>query len=76
MERPLGVAVRGLITGEVPDDESVVAGTRKEHVGAVGMVSTDSRCRDQPSLQSYFSIDVAKLVTQPFCTKSLVSRCP
>lgn len=34
VETALGVAVRGLIAGEVPDDEGLVSATRKEHVGA------------------------------------------
>ena len=35
VERPLGVTVLGLITGEVPDDQGLVAGGREEHVGAI-----------------------------------------
>lgn len=31
----LGVAVRDLITGEIPDDEGLVTATRQEHVGAI-----------------------------------------
>lgn len=34
VEGALGVAVRGLITGKVPDDEGLVTRTGKEHVGA------------------------------------------
>lgn len=34
VERPLGVTVLGLIAGEVPDDQGLVAGGRQEHVGA------------------------------------------
>lgn len=34
VETALGVAVRGLIAGEVPDDEGLVSAARKEHVGA------------------------------------------
>ena len=32
----LGVAVAGLVTGQVPDDEGLVARSREEHVGAEG----------------------------------------
>lgn len=34
LEGSLGVSVLGLIAGEVPDDESLVSGSRQEHVGA------------------------------------------
>jgi hypothetical protein len=34
VERSLGVAVLGLIAGEVPDDQGLVSGSRQEHVGA------------------------------------------
>ena len=34
VEDRLGVTVRGLVAGQVPDDEGLVAGTRQEHVGA------------------------------------------
>ena len=34
MERALGVAVLGLVTGEVPDDQSLVTAAREKHVGA------------------------------------------
>jgi hypothetical protein len=34
VEGAFGVAVRGLITGQVPDDEGLVTRTRQEHVGA------------------------------------------
>jgi len=39
VERPLGVAVLGLIAGEVPDDEGLVSAAGEKHVGAVDMVS-------------------------------------
>ena len=35
MERSLGVAVLGLVTGEVPDDQTLVSACGEEHVGAV-----------------------------------------
>lgn len=34
VERSLGVTVLGLVTGEVPDDQSLVAGAGEEHVRA------------------------------------------
>jgi hypothetical protein len=38
VEAPLGVTVRGLVAGQVPDDQGLVAGTGQEHVRA-GAVS-------------------------------------
>lgn len=35
MERSLGVAVLGLVAGEVPDDQGLVSAAGQEHVGAV-----------------------------------------
>jgi hypothetical protein len=32
VERSLWVSVGGVVAGQVPDDESLVAGTRQEHV--------------------------------------------
>lgn len=34
VEAALGVAVRGLVARQVPDDQSLVARGRQEHVGA------------------------------------------
>lgn len=34
VETPLGVSVRGLVAGEVPNDQRLVAGSGQEHVGA------------------------------------------
>lgn len=34
LQRALGVTVLGLIAGEVPDDQGLVARSRQEHVGA------------------------------------------
>lgn len=109
LEGPLGVAVLGLVPGEVPDDQAVVTATREEHVGAKiadqtsanhvpakSIVSgVESRCRGKTApgspasvpnepkpdrsrfaiVRTYFSIEVASEVTQPFCNKS-VSACP
>lgn len=38
MERSLGVAVLGLVAGEVPDDQGLVSAGRQEHVGAVSLL--------------------------------------
>jgi len=35
LEAALGVTVGLLITGKVPDDQSLVAGCRQQHVGAI-----------------------------------------
>lgn len=75
VERALGVTVLGLVAGEVPDDESLVARSGKKHVGAVYMLV---RCRFRYSsiylvVETYFSMEVARLVTQPFCTKLATS---
>ena len=32
VERSLGVTVRGVVAGQVPDDQSLVARTRQEHI--------------------------------------------
>lgn len=81
MERSLGVAVLGLVAGEVPDDQGLVAAGGQEHVGAGGQRSAGcphwQRHSRRPSRRmqrpvgaarggTYFSIEVAKLVTQPF----------
>lgn len=42
MQTPLGVTVRGLVAGQVPDDQSLVARTGQEHVGA-GCTSVTAR---------------------------------
>ena len=42
VERSLGVAVLRLVPGQVPDDESLVSATGKEHVGAA---ETEVRCK-------------------------------
>lgn len=39
LEGALGVTVLGLVTGEVPDDQSLVTGSGQEHVGAVEMLA-------------------------------------
>lgn len=38
MQTPLGVTVRGLVAGQVPDDKSLVARSGQEHVGAGRML--------------------------------------
>lgn len=80
MERSLGVSVLGLVAGEVPDDQGLVSAGGQEHVGAGGrLVSRVQAGRQTDSgLQggTYFSIEVAKLVTQPFCIAMLAARFP
>jgi hypothetical protein len=43
VEASLGVAVRGLVASEIPDDESLVATSRQEHVRAGQQLAY---CRD------------------------------
>lgn len=43
VQTSLGITVRGLIAGKVPDNERLIAGTRKEHVRAGYMLAD---CRD------------------------------
>jgi hypothetical protein len=46
VQTPLGVAVCGLVAGQVPDDERLVARAREEHVGAARtLVSRAHRVR-------------------------------
>ena len=80
VERALGVSVLGLVAGQVPDDEGLVARSRQEHVGAARKVQSQQfsplstrRSSSQGFssvrvlvVKTYFSIEVAKLVTQPF----------
>jgi hypothetical protein len=63
VKRAFWVAVRGLVSGEVPDDQGLVAGSGEQHVGAVKCQSFDLQVPS--ALQTYFSMDVAKEVTQP-----------
>lgn len=74
-QRLLGVAVLGLIAGEVPDDQGLVTGTRQQHVGAI-----IASCKYKESIYRgyafgsrgpYFSMEVARLVTQPFCLQEI-----
>jgi len=64
VERALRVAVGGLVAGQVPDDEGLVAGGREEHVRAGVLLAP---CTVLPSSlrTAYFSSEVARLVTQP-----------
>lgn len=61
----LWVSVRALIAGQVPDDQSLISATRQEHVWAIqkGQHRFSKKLRCQ--FCAYFSIEVAKLVTQP-----------
>jgi hypothetical protein len=44
VQTPLGVAVRGLVAGQVPDDERLVARAGEEHVGAVAVSQHRAQC--------------------------------
>jgi len=77
VQTALGVAVLGLVAGKVPNDQGLVSAAGEKHVGAVVFtVSAGSLTSKLFShgFGSYFSIDVAKLVTQPFCAQLLVSE--
>lgn len=73
LEAALGVTVGLLVAGKVPDDQGLVATAREQHVGAIdGEKKTCQKpiVQYQPSpasnfFCSYFSREVAKLVTQP-----------
>ena len=67
LERSLGVTVLGLVAGEVPDDQGLVSGSRQEHVGAGGLLVVWPRGIAVLQSLTYFSMEVARLVTQPFC---------
>ena len=64
MEAPLGVTVRGLVAGQVPDDERLVARAGQEHVGA-GRRLVLRALRLAPNESTHFSSEVAREVTQP-----------
>lgn len=75
VKAPLGVSVRGLVAGEVPDDQRLVAGCGQEHVGAAITKSAHlfpsilkQRKAAVPNsilACTYFSREVAREVTQP-----------
>lgn len=69
LQRSLGVAILRLVAGEVPDDEGLVSASGEEHVGAGESKRLDSYATQSyrtGCFRTYFSIEVAKLVTQPF----------
>jgi hypothetical protein len=43
VEATFGVTVRGLVAGEIPDDEGLVAGSRQEHVRAARGLASCAR---------------------------------
>jgi hypothetical protein len=43
VQAAFGVAVRGLVAGQVPDDQSLVARAREKHVRAGRMSVSESR---------------------------------
>ena len=79
VERSLGITVLALVTGQVPDDESLVARRRQKHVRAVEAVVSRSilyLLTQSSRGEAYFSMEVAKLVTQPFCIAMLALVLP
>ena len=65
MKASFWVAVVLIVAGEVPDDEGLVSTSREEHIWALSYVSAFSHLC--PQIITYFSSDVAKLVTHPLC---------
>lgn len=62
VERSLWVSIGGIIAGQVPDDQTLVARAGEKHIRATN-VSIDFR--PSQSCATYFSREVARLVTQP-----------
>jgi hypothetical protein len=69
VEGSLGVAVLRLVACEIPDDQGLVSAARQKHVGAVPCQFKGSIVFVRGESPAYFSIEVAKLVTQPFYIK-------
>lgn len=69
LEGSLGVTVLGLVTGKIPDDQSLVSAGGEQHVGAERrwLESGSARTSARSWVVTYFSMEVARLVTQPFC---------
>ena len=71
VEAPLGVTVRGLVAGQVPDDEGLVARRREKHVRAVRQSVFHAPCPARTECAGFdisythFSREVAREVTQP-----------
>jgi hypothetical protein len=66
VEAPLGVSVRSLVAGQVPDDEGLVARTREKHVRAGRMsVSRAIHGGIAKMPDTHFSREVAREVTHP-----------
>lgn len=67
VEAAFGVAVAGLVTGQVPDDEGLVARSGQEHVGAfqINLLVQCSFSLRNNSIFAHFSREVAREVTQP-----------
>ena len=64
VEAALRVPVGSVVTGQVPDDEALVTGTREKHVGAGEFISRVVGIEWVFRI-AHFSSEVAKLVTQP-----------
>jgi hypothetical protein len=65
VEAPLGVTVRGLVAGQVPDDEGLVARSGEKHVRAGRMSVSRPEMLYVDMVNAHFSRDVARDVTQP-----------
>lgn len=69
LKASLGVTVGLVVASQVPDDQGLVATGGKEHVGAIDDAIAISKTLFQifeiSPVISYFSREVAKLVTQP-----------
>jgi hypothetical protein len=55
VEAAFGVAVRGLVAGQVPDDERLVARAREKHVGA-GRRSVSCAARHMCILSTMYAL--------------------
>lgn len=71
VERSLGVTVLRLVAGEVPDDQRLVTRGGQEHVGAGGAQKVSVPSTPSWARVAYFSMEVARLVTQPFCRRTV-----
>jgi hypothetical protein len=65
VQAAFGVAVAGLVAGQVPDDEGLVARAREKHVGAVAVSLVRAAICCVGVSNTHFSREVAREVTQP-----------
>lgn len=71
VERSLGVTILRLVAGEVPDNQGLVTAGGQEHVGASRTGQLLRMLASSMARLTYFSIEVARLVTQPFCKETV-----